>query len=297
MKIAYLKKIIQEELRLLNEGFKEKAAQFIKQGSDPEEVQAVFDQFKKLKDKNRLSNSNIDTYKTLEDVKSALKVADTIQSKSDTKNWVKFFTDKGYDENKVKPVIRAFAQNVQNGLIVGDEANIESYSSLEDIAKANYISFQSENSIDKSEYEILRNDESVTIIKPLTQKASCYFGSKDWCISYTNDKSNKFKDYSSEGKKFLFILDKKKDTKIAISFIGNKIEAFDENDKKLNPEKILSRYDIADEWIYEKIIIDFEWLRSRNIKWENNDDGSIDILDNLNLSELGLTELPFESWT
>jgi len=83
---SLLKQIIKEEL-LINEGFKEKKAQFIKQGADPQQVTLAFDQFKQAKEKGFLEGDdiNIDKYKNFGELTSKLNSLEGRQSKTEEK--------------------------------------------------------------------------------------------------------------------------------------------------------------------------------------------------------------------
>lgn len=239
---SQLKQIIKEEL-LVNEGFKEKKAQFIKQGADPGQVKIAFDQFKQAKEKGFLEGDdiNIDKYKDFGQLTSMLNSLEGKKSRSEEK--------------------------------------------------------REESELARKDFEILREDEFMLIGIPKSKDAACKYGSNTkWCITMKNE--THWENYTSKDVKFIYIIDKEDNTKFALAIYpgGNNIEAYDEQDSKINAERLISDYSIPDEWLRNDIIFDTNWLDKKGIKWKDNGDGSIDIMGDLDLSNQGLTELPFLPW-
>jgi hypothetical protein len=239
---SLLKQIIKEEL-LINEGFKEKKAQFIKQGADPQQVTLAFDQFKQAKEKGFLEGDdiNIDKYKNFGELTSKLNSLEGRQSKT--------------EEKKEKA------------------------------------------EIDRQDFDILREDENVIIGIPKSHGAACKYGANTkWCI--TQSDGHHWDKYEKEDVKIIYIINKAENTKWALAVYagGEKMEAFDEQDRSIDPKKLISTYNIPDEWLQNSITVDTAWLDKKGIKWKDNGDGSIDILGDLNISGMGLTELPFLPW-
>ena len=95
-----LKKLIKDTIidLTINEGFKEKGAQFVNQGADPEDVKKTFTTFKMLKDKNMLKGEvkNIDNFRTFEELENFLRSMEDKESKTESSKDITILRD---DEN------------------------------------------------------------------------------------------------------------------------------------------------------------------------------------------------------
>jgi hypothetical protein len=142
---------------------------------------------------------------------------------------------------------------------------------------------------------IFENDK-VIIISPNTWEASCRYGAgTKWCIS--GHVKDHWDNYINHGIKFYFIIPKRdRDKKYAVSVHVNGAakEVYDELDKIVDDDEfrnILRMYNIPGESFFKNEMDWNKWLKQ--YKYEVRSDGRIDVDGGVNLSNMGLTKLPF----
>jgi len=92
--------------------------------------------------------------------------------------------------------------------------------------------------------EVIYKDDQYLVIKPNTTEASCRFGKGTrWCISAKEE--NQFKNYTNQGAKFYFFIDRKnKDQggKDALAVTDSGVEIYDAQDRLQNLDYLLNKY-------------------------------------------------------
>ena len=122
---------------------------------------------------------------------------------------------------EIRDLIQTFDELVSRNQIKGSQRDINSFKSLEDLSSL-VSSFEGQDSERQKRLATFREkrtqavqdsipifeDENIFIVVPLSQKASCFYGSGKWCIAYTKAR-NAWEEYTlSEEMGFVFIFDK-----------------------------------------------------------------------------------------
>ncbi len=169
------------------------------------------------------------------------------QDPSPTKKYVSWMC-KQYLINKehayhYPDVVRFFDEYAKKGKLKKKDLYQYTYEELEKaIAEAGKVKTKGEIKKEiKEDVDIIYEDEDLLILHPKTHQASCMYGKNTkWCIS--SKKSNyHFKDYTKQGSKFYFIINKKTNKKYAVQVsLDGKKEAWNEKDQQISFDKLLS---------------------------------------------------------
>lgn len=110
---------------------------------------------------------------------------------------------------------------------------------------------------EKSDSKKIYEDSRYLLVQPLSTKASCHYGSgAKWCIAAKEEEHNLYKSYSSDGVKFIFIIDKEAEnqdplSKVAVAFVKkagqtrhfeDAYEIYNSEDDKISINEFLSLY-------------------------------------------------------
>lgn len=128
---------------------------------------------------------------------------------------------------------------------------------IEEIKKAYYSKSEREVEKDaKSNSRLIYKDSEYVVLEPLNTEASCYYGhGTRWCISSKKGK-NYFDEYSSQGARFIFVINKTTNQKHAIVAFSDKkeIEIFNQNDDKVIVNSYLSRLLKSNENVFKAVM-------------------------------------------
>ncbi len=147
-------------------------------------------------------------------------------------------------------VIMRFDKMVRLNQFSGPEKDINQYKTRNDLLRATikaeekYKKKQQETVAKKGGTKKIFEDQHYLIVEPTTEEASCTYGKgTQWCISATQSK-NYFQEYTSDGARFLFIINKKNNDKDAIAFAGDlrQIEIYDAEDDQRSVYYVEGKY-------------------------------------------------------
>lgn len=157
-----------------------------------------------------------------------------------------------YSLNTVAQLVKDFDELARRNKV--QNKDIYSYKSIEELEEvvkeaSTKLSGVEQRKQKKQNAKLIHKDGRFTIIQPLDERASCYYGyGTKWCISATQSQ-NYYDNYAGEGIEFIFIIDKqpieKKYEKVAVAFHPEKpiaVELFDAEDSKLSLKTFMSLY-------------------------------------------------------
>jgi hypothetical protein len=216
------------------------------------------------------------------------------------------------DEKDIKSAIDSFKQLKARSMLKGAEADISPWTKKPFKDFSTFVGSKSEvlqkkdvsKKIEKDVKHIFEND-LVTIISPNTFEASKKYGAgTKWCIS-GKDKLH-WDDYIEKDVKFYFILPKANKNKLAFAIYPNGTvkEVYDAEDNIISKkvyEPLLKAYKIPSNII--KVIYSNkdktnwdEWLKNieRVVPVIKNEDGTIDVKGDVDLSSRHLIKIPFK---
>lgn len=204
-------------------------------------------------EKNMFTQSVLNDYPTGEDLIKWIESNDPTQNKKFTEWMIRTYIKGGInlleDMSRASENLEYFNRLARSGHLQGQQKNIDSYKSLndlEDLIEEFYVDNtstaelqdQGKQLIQSENAKIVHNGPKYRILMPLTEKASCYFGSGTrWCIS--GKKNNPFNWYMKTDH-FYFVTVKSGNKRYAISF-GNKAY-FDAKDNKIDRLVLLKQY-------------------------------------------------------
>lgn len=145
--------------------------------------------------------------------------------------------------------VNRFEKMVQLNQMPQDKRDINKFHDFEDLmqwtqAAENKYKEKSTEKEAKSQATKIYEDAEYLLIEPKSEKASCVYGrDTQWCISAT-DSRNYFNEYSGEGARFLFVINKKTNDKDAIAFSGYGVglEIYDAKDEKISEIDVALKY-------------------------------------------------------
>lgn len=146
-------------------------------------------------------------------------------------------------------IVTHFEKLLGANQIPPDKKDIGKYNSRDELvdvvnqAEADYKKKQLQKVKSGDQIKHFEND-TYLIIEPKTEGSSCKYGSNTrWCISAT-DTTNYFQEYSDQGLRFLFVVNKKTDDKDAVSVHPRlkQIEIYDARDVEKKISYIDAKY-------------------------------------------------------
>jgi hypothetical protein len=145
--------------------------------------------------------------------------------------------------------VNRFEKMVQLNQMPQDKRDINKFHDFEDLLQwtqtaENKYKEKSTEKEAKSQATKIYEDAEYLLIEPKSEKASCVYGrDTQWCISAT-DSRNYFNEYSGEGARFLFVINKKTNDKDAIAFSGYGVglEIYDAKDEKISEIDVALKY-------------------------------------------------------
>lgn len=145
--------------------------------------------------------------------------------------------------------VNRFEKMVQLNQMPPDKRDINKFHDFEDLLQwtetaENKYKEKSTEKEAKSQATKIYEDADYLLIEPKSEKASCVYGrDTQWCISATASR-NYFNEYSGEGARFLFVINKKTGDKDAIAFSGYDvgIEIYDAEDNKISEIDVALKY-------------------------------------------------------
>ncbi len=199
-------------------------------------------------------------------------------------------------------VVKLFDQQVERGMIKGEESDIYKYGLEEADELAQGKSGEKTGGEvkreQKSESTVVKETDDYLIVVPESHAASCFYGAHtQWCIS---GKSSKYWDqYYRVGVKIYIIIDKRKNRKYAVAVApGGEMECFDEQDEQIKLSQIEKAIGAELSGITKPLSEEEYGQRVKPIidkiiaKCTKNSDGSYSTDGNIDLSSLKFARLP-----
>jgi len=202
-------------------------------------------------------------------------------------------------------VVQLFHQQVIRKLLKGDDADIYRHDlELADRAAqeaAQRVSKAQKRKEEKSQSIIVAETDNYLIVVPESHKASCFYGANTkWCIS--GKTAHYWDRYYRKGTKIYIVIDKKRNKKYALAvYRDGKTEAYNEQDRRIELSAIEKAIGVdflagvakpaTEEELSKRAKVQIQKVLASCTK---NPDGTYSADEDVNLSDLGLKQLPVQ---
>lgn len=150
--------------------------------------------------------------------------------------WIakKLPTIQDYEDEELVDLINKFEELAKQQRL--EKKDINAYKSVDDLKTAVELVPPSKTQIkkkSKSDAKLIYQDEVWTVLEPTSVESSCYYGyGTKWCISAREE--NYYQQYTGEGVRFAFVINKSNNNKIAVAlYPSKKFEIYDAQDKTM----------------------------------------------------------------
>jgi hypothetical protein len=215
--------------------------------------------------------------------------------------WIKL--DPKLKVKDIDVLFEKFKEMKNKSIIKGKEADIDSYKTfadLEAVIKKNKGKKSKRAKVNNATMHV--NADGYRVVEPHSFEASCkYGGDTEWCVS-TPSNDTHWKSYKAKDIRFIYVQDFENDEKYAIAVYphakGDKpaMEAFNKEDNTVSPGPIISKYKIPKKAL-SNVAKPKTWawfithVGEKNVKVSGD---KIDVMGDVNLSNMGLSSLQFD---
>ncbi len=223
-----------------------------------------------------------------------------------TDNQIQKIADKpGFGEES-KPFIKQFDTLRSNNRKEVKGVDINSFKTLDDlkdflnsVPKLSKRKVNSKIKITNPGAQLVFENDMVDVYLIKTKEASCEHNTDTkWCI--TSRSATHWEGYTDKGITFYFIVRKEPEgnslDKVAFAKypenLGGVIEAYDKNDKTVNPKKIMKIFNLKESIFKEWINPNTKFITIDNKKFKYTEENGIKIYNTIDLRNMGLTQLP-----